>query len=218
MGMTISQSEIDRRWAAVKKHQDTGLGWMQRAANDLGIAGSTFRSWCQKHNIYVGSPVVEPPEPKEPEEPLAMRQERKFRDEITRLKSELSATHRELNSAEDLREAVFGLQDPIQPAHFKPNLEISAADGVEIPILFQSDEQWGEVIKREEMGGLNAYNQDIASNRYRRLIESTIKCCLPPNAPKAPPMIYYLMGGDSISGSIHEELAETNDLSSPPGS
>ena len=209
----ISEAETEKRFAAVTRHQPTGAHWMKRAADEIGMNPITFRWWCRKNGIksVVADAVSQA---KEPEEPLAMRQERRFRDEIGRLKKELSDTHRELNNAEDLREAVFGLKDPTRPADFR--LDLKSGDGAEIPILFQSDEQWGEVIKREEMGGLNAYDQHIASRRYRRLIESAVKCCIPPNVPKVPPVIYYLMGGDSISGSIHEELAETNDLSSIP--
>jgi hypothetical protein len=152
----------------------------------------------------------------EPQEPLAARQERRLRDEMARLKRERDQANRDANKAEDLRDAVFGLGKPFDPMEHPLPFIGDDADGAEIAMLFQSDEQWGEVIKREEMGGLNAYNRDIASARYKRLIEATIKCCLPPHSTSAPPIFYYLMGGDSLSGSIHEELAETNDLSSIP--
>lgn len=215
----LSQAEIARRMVAVERHRPTGFGWMMRAARELGLNDTTFRRWCNQNDISAalevapGSPPVPPPPP---EEPLAVRQERRLKDEIARLKGELRRADRELNEAEDLREAVFGLGKPTDPARHPVRFTGRNADAAEIPILFQSDEQWGEVIRREEMGGLNAYDRNIAQKRLRRLIESTIKCCLPPNAPKAPPMLYYLMGGDSLSGSIHEELAETNDLSSIP--
>jgi hypothetical protein len=159
-------------------------------------------------------PKAPDPIPREPEEPLAARQERKLRDEITRLRRDLDKANRELNDAEDLREAVFGLGKPIEPASHQ--IDLTAFPDAEIPLLFQSDEQWGEVIDIEEMGGLNCYNRHIAAARYRRLIEGAIKCCLPPHSATPPPVFYYCMGGDSLSGSIHEELAETNDLSSIP--
>ena len=47
--------------------------------------------------------------PEELPEPLAMRQERKFRDEINKFKREADAAHRELNAIEDFRESIFGL-------------------------------------------------------------------------------------------------------------
>lgn len=223
----VPAHEMVRRRAAVSKWQTQGKGWVGKAAADLGLPESTFRTWLKSENagIDLPKPVLKPeidstplpePKPKEPEEPLAERQKRKLLDEQNRLKKELNQAHREINEAEDLREMVFGLGEPTNPIEHPIIFDGVDADKAEIPILFQSDEQWGEVIKPEEMGGLNSYNKHIASARYRRLIESTIRCCLPPHAPSAPPMIYYLMGGDSLSGSIHEELAETNDLSSIP--
>lgn len=217
----VPAHEVARRRAAVAKWKPTGVGWVAKACAELIIPRSTLVSWLEKEGIKVAGSVepadVEIPDvPVEPEEPLALRQERRLKDEINALKRDLTTANRELNDAEDLRESVFGLGQPIDPADHPFVFRGGEASEAEIPILFQSDEQWGEVIKREEMGGLNAYDRHIAAERYRKLIESTVACCLPPNAPAAPPVLYYLMGGDSISGSIHEELAETNDLSSIP--
>lgn len=194
----------------------------QVAAKKLGVnkalpsaALKAVKKKAAVRGVMAGSGGNPVPAPTPPEEPLAARQEQRFRDEISALRRQVRDLGREVNDAEDLRESVFGLGKPIDPADHPVSIEEIAGDA-EIPILFQSDEQWGEVIKLEEMGGLNEYNRHIAAARYRRLIEATIKCCLPPNAPSAPPVFYYLMGGDSISGSIHEELAETNDLSTIP--
>lgn len=217
----ISPEEHRRRLDAEAKYRPTGPGWPDRAARALGMKPATYRGWMCDHGISArgsgaeGAPAAAPVAV-EPEEPLALRQERKLRDEIAALKRELKQAHQELNAAEDLREAVFGLGDRIDPADHAVTIKPAKKDLAEIPLLFQSDEQWGEVVDLEEMGGLNAYNRHIAEARYRRLIESAIKCCLPPYAPAPPPVFYYCMGGDSISGSIHEELAETNDLSSIP--
>ncbi len=182
------------------------------AAEALGIhpcvTSDTLRAVRKK---AAAAPPSAPP----PEEPLAARQERKLRDETARLKRELDRAHRELNEAEDLREAVFGLAAPIAPAAHRIDIS-QRAPTAEAALLFQSDEQWGEVIDADEVGGLNAYNRHIAAARLRRLIETAIRCALPPYAPAPPPVFYYCMGGDSLSGSIHEELAETNDLSSIP--
>ena len=129
----LSGDEIRRRMDAAARFKDTGTGWMKRAAAELNLNATTLRCWYNEQGIYTDS--IQPIEAQEPEEPLAMRQERKFRDEISRLKNELSQTHRELNNAEDLRESVFGLREPIRPADFRPNLKLAAADHAEIPIL-----------------------------------------------------------------------------------
>jgi hypothetical protein len=211
---TPRQGEVLRAIVAAK-----GNGRV--ASKALGVHGSipseTLKA-VQKKAALQGFVAGAPPAavPREPEEPLAARQERRLRDEIARLKREADQANRELNEAEDLRAAVFGLGKPIDPAQHRIDLKPRKGEATEAALLFQSDEQWGEVIDLEEMGGINAYNRHIAEARYRRLIESAIRCCLPPNAAAPPPVFYYCMGGDSLSGSIHEELAETNDLSSIP--
>lgn len=211
MGAAFTPEQIAHRLAVLAKHG----GDLKAAAAELRVRHETLREWRNRLPDWQLPSSAGAIANAAPEEPLAARQERKLRDEINRLKSDLNRSNRELNDAEDLRESIFGLGKPIDPASLRVNLATSA-DAAEIPLLFQSDEQWGEVIKREEMGGLNEYNRDIASARYKRLIESAIKCSLPPYAPSPPPVFYYCMGGDSLSGSIHEELAETNDLSSIP--
>jgi len=206
-----------KRLEAVAKYRLTGPNWPRRAAAALGMKAGTFRSWMSNEGI---SAVGESPDPgalAEPEQPLAQRQERRYRDEIARLKRELKQAHQELNDAEDLRNAVFGLGKPIAPARYRPRLaREKRGHGIEIPVLLTSDFQFGEVIDLAEMSGMNSYNRTIAKARYRRLIEAAIACALRDNAGKPPPAFYYLRGGDAISGSIHAELAETNDLSSIP--
>jgi 3',5'-cyclic AMP phosphodiesterase CpdA len=219
MAAPFTDEQIAHRLLIIAKHN----GDMIAAGNELGIKYPSLREWYHRLPSWrkPGSPDFKPsaapapPTPKEPEEPLAVRQERRLKDEIARLRGELNRANRDLNDAEDLRHAVFGLAAPVDPADHAINLKPKQATA-EAALLFQSDEQWGEVIAAEEVGGLNAYNRHIASARLRRLIETTIRCCLPPYSVAPPPVFYYCMGGDSLSGSIHEELAETNDLSSIP--
>ena len=79
-------------------------------------------------------------------------------------------------------------------------------DTSEVPVLFTSDFQWGEVVKEKEIDGINEYNQQIATQRYQRLIDKTISLY-----PKKGTGLILLRGGDSISGEIHDELSRTND-------
>ncbi len=76
-----------------------------------------------------------------------------------------------------------------------------------------SDFHVGEVVRPEEMNWYNAYNPEIAEQRVRRFFERTILVARE-----------YLQGvdydgivvpslGDTISGDIHDEFRETNELS-----
>lgn len=184
-------------------------GNITSAAREAGLSRPTFR-----HRYMEG--IRRGLDSAEPHEPMAERDRRRFADEIARLRRELAEAQRALNAGEDLRRAVFGLAEPIAPRAFELRLKQGVAADAEIPLLFTSDFQWGEVIDSNEMGGLNAYNRHIASERYRRLIERTIELCTTHHAGPKPPCFYYVRGGDAISGEIHDELERTNDLLSGP--
>lgn len=85
-----------------------------------------------------------------------------------------------------------------------------------MPILFTSDFQCGEVIRADEMDGMNAYDMHIFASRYNTMVETAIDLSDHHTGPANYPGIIYLRGGDAISGGIHEELRETDDLSAIP--
>jgi hypothetical protein len=72
------------------------------------------------------------------------------------------------------------------------------------------------VISSENMDGLNEFNVGVAQRRYQKLVERTVDIAfnhLPKNVYDG---VVYLRGGDMVSGDIHQELRETNELSSVP--
>lgn len=145
------------------------------------------------------------------------RLKQRARDQVDQLQRQLKLAEREINAAEDLRSAVFGLAaQSIDPPAWTLALPKKGDSVPGIPLLLASDFQWGEVIKANELDGINAFNARIASDRYKRLIERTVDlCCGHMVNPKYPGII-YARGGDMISGDIHQELRETNDLQSIP--
>lgn len=70
----------------------------------------------------------------------------------------------------------------------------------------------GETINKEEMGGLNEYNFDIFVRRLQFLVGKAIKFTRQNMAMYNFEELHVLLTGDMVSGIIHEELAETNDL------
>lgn len=82
-----------------------------------------------------------------------------------------------------------------------------------IPYLHTSDFQAGEVIRADETEAGYGYDTEIFRRRYRMLIETTIRLCFDhAGGSWKYPGIIYTRGGDAISGGIHEELRDTDDM------
>lgn len=80
-----------------------------------------------------------------------------------------------------------------------------------MPMTIWSDWHWGETVRKEDMGGRNEFNYDIACERVDNLVNRTISLLM--DYAGTDPVyngIYVCLGGDMISGGIHDELVETN--------
>ena len=80
-------------------------------------------------------------------------------------------------------------------------------------VAMLSDVHAGERVEAEEMQGFNAYNLDITEFRLRRFFEKTIKLARDYIAGVQFDGIVLALGGDMVSGDIHDELEQTNELS-----
>lgn len=80
-------------------------------------------------------------------------------------------------------------------------------------VAFLSDLHAGEVVRPEEMSGYNAYNLDIADARLRRFFDKTMVLARDHLAGVEFDGIVLALGGDLVSGDIHDELIQTNELS-----
>lgn len=134
-----------------------------------------------------------------------------LKDEIKELKEKLNQARRAELDSERVRREIFGLTSnlPEPPDWLVENAPGGSVPGV--PLMFWSDWHYGEVVSSEETAGLNTFDAEIAQQRVRRLVERTIDLCMEhmvrPNYPGA----VVALGGDMITGTIHDELAETND-------
>jgi predicted phosphodiesterase len=81
------------------------------------------------------------------------------------------------------------------------------------PITCWSDFHYGERVSKDQTNGRNEYNKHIARKRLYRLFDTTVDLAYNHmgRAKQEYPGIIVCLGGDLISGNIHEELAQTND-------
>lgn len=80
-----------------------------------------------------------------------------------------------------------------------------------IPTLLLSDCHWDEVVRPEEVEGVNAYNREIAVKRLQRVLHNTIDVARNYFAGLHYDGCVLMLGGDCLSGNIHEELEQTNE-------
>ena len=110
--------------------------------------------------------------------------------------------------------ARFEAQERAAESRFTPRrveAEEHHAGAPGFPMTIWSDWHWGETVRKDEMAGANEFNHAIALHRVDRLVNQTI-AVLREYAGREPvyPGIYVCLGGDLMSGGIHDELVETN--------
>jgi hypothetical protein len=139
-----------------------------------------------------------------------------LRDRVRTLQAEIATFHRENLDDKYVKEKIIGLAE----AHIDPpgwllkSVKSKHAPGV--PTLFASDWHHGERVFPNQVGGVNEYNMEIAHRRARRLITSTIDLLTNHMVNPDYPGIVFALGGDMVSGGIHEELMATDEMEIMP--
>ena len=137
-----------------------------------------------------------------------------LRDKIRNLENSIKMSAKASLSEYYVREQIIGLckQDPTPPIWLSNNQEYSPIAAT--PTVFLSDLHWGEVVDPNQIGGMNSFNLEIAHQRLRNLVDTTNK--LLDRIDCDYPGIVVALGGDMLSGDIHEELSETNEAPMMP--
>lgn len=196
-------------------------GVLVMAAELLGLARTTLSDRLERgKQLYGLEPdwsLFKPPSLPESTEEVTVRERRRHSEENKYLRTQLQAAHDELNAQEDIRKVLFGLtSESLLPPSWTLRPMKRGGKLLEVPILWGTDRQWGEVVRTEEVQYHNAYDPEIAARRYRTFIEGGIDLCFNHMVDPDYPGIVYLRGGDSISGDISDEFRETNALSPNP--
>jgi hypothetical protein len=78
-----------------------------------------------------------------------------------------------------------------------------------------SDSHFDEVVNPDEVGGVNAYDREIATKRLRRYYD--LVCSMPRDYMAGVTIdgCVAMLGGDLVSGDIHDELAQSNEDTLP---
>lgn len=177
-------------------------GTQAKAAAALGIGVTTFEkrlARAKARGLTADTPVLD----KTAKLEIALKQAQR----------DLKALIKENDSAERIRTEIYNLaaRTPEPPAWIETTSHTAGSPGM--PCTIWSDWHYGETVLPEEVGGMNTFNAEVAAERITRLVESTIDLCFN-HAGRAKikyPGIVVMLGGDMITGDIHEELTATND-------
>jgi hypothetical protein len=133
--------------------------------------------------------------------------------EIAGQKQTLARIQRDNDTAEEIRTRIYNLSahDPAPPPWLVGRGGKPGHRGV--PLTIWSDWHWGEKVVAEEVGGVNEFNKEVGAKRVTKLVNTTIDLAWNHmgKAPVAYPGCIVMLGGDMITGDIHEELLATND-------
>jgi hypothetical protein len=134
--------------------------------------------------------------------------EESLRQEIASLNKQVKALTCEAVDTTKIRKLIHGIEmSNVNPPRWLTGKKASGLLGT--PTLFLSDLHWGETVFPAQVNNCNEFNLVIAQQRLRRVFGSTVNLCR--NYLQGDYSgIVVALGGDMVSGNIHEELRETN--------
>ena len=137
-----------------------------------------------------------------PDDSAAKREARSLREQLRIRDEELVEVRRLLDFTTAIDQAKLRPPRWLTPKR--------APHGTGIVCVTLTDAHFDEVVRPEEMFDYNAYNREIAEIRLRRWADKTISLSRDHISGMDWQGLTVFVGGDIFSGTIHEELAETN--------
>jgi hypothetical protein len=110
-----------------------------------------------------------------------------------------------LNREVDLKALLEGVNVDHGPLHVSKSRTNAA-----IPIFIWSDWHVEERIEKSKVLGRNEMNLEVAERRAEKCATSTVKMIRHVRESSRVDSVFLFLGGDFITGDIHEELCETN--------
>ena len=182
-------------------------GSQVQAAKKMGISRSTLR-----HRLYEAKTkgIVS--------KKTDINSNSSLKNQIQRLETELRSSARESADAEVIKKIIGTMKSKVEnftpPKWLLNPIKKESSPGT--PTLFLSDLHWGETVYPSQINGVNKYNVQISHDRMHRCIDTAIHLLKIVSPSMDYPGIIVPLGGDMISGNIHDELTATNELNSMP--
>jgi hypothetical protein len=118
---------------------------------------------------------------------------------------------KKLEESEKQFDALIGIKESVDIIEIEPVLSYGKHEAC--PVVMLSDWHFEERVDSQNINGLNHYDLDIAQKRWNTCIQNSMKLVHRERYSSEIKQIIIWLGGDFITGYIHEELEESNYLS-----
>jgi hypothetical protein len=165
-----------------------------------------------KVNLYLSINPIEQPEQTISETVSYERAERAERSIVSELKRRNEYLIKTLEESERSYDDLLNIKQPVDVFSINPSGKSSRLNRA-IPIVSLSDWHIEERVESGVVNGFNDYNLKIAEERAKKLFINLIKVNTILSRDVSINDMVLWLGGDFISGYIHDELIENNQLS-----
>lgn len=206
----MSAPQLDRERAQQALNMVAAAGSINAAARKFGVARPTLENRVRAAQRMGLKPNSDPVDKADDAEHLRAR--------IRLLEGEVADMQKKQLNEALVRKHIIGLAESAAndepPPWLIDTTKPDSAPGV--PTLFVSDLHWGEVVHPSQINGVNKYDIKIAKQRMEALAERSVRLLKILSPKMQYPGIVIPLGGDMISGNIHDELTASNELNSAP--
>lgn len=137
----------------------------------------------------------------------AARKERKLREEHRVARKRVITLDAELERKEQELRAALKIKGPVKVRPILPHKSSHTSEATAVAVL--SDFHVEEEVMSKKVSGLNKYNLDIAKQRSERVFQRIERMIRKERQDVEIKTLVLFLGGDFISGNIHEELLST---------
>lgn len=142
---------------------------------------------------------------RDPEAARLWEENKLLRSDLRRLEQETAPLRRDAEARAAVQHVVKDVDVPRWATE-----ETTRAGEHGVPSVLATDWHTGETINERLIGGVNRYNRSIQEDRVRLLALNGVEMLTKHTTNPRYPGMVLAVGGDMVSGGIHEELAVTN--------
>lgn len=182
-------------------------GGITQGARVVGMPTATFKDRVKRAESMGLKPTVP-----EANSPVMLRRQ------IAQLEKDLKAATREQADTAAIKRLIGTATQKLDQLDIPAWVTKPSKDGSSpgVPTLQLSDFHWGERVFAKQVNNVNEYTVAIARERLKYCVETAIHLCRILDREMRYPGIVVPLGGDMVSGAIHEELRASNEIPTMP--